>query len=144
MLDLQTLTTRGRTKRKKVGRGTGSGHGKTSGRGNKGQKSRAGGTKGKHFEGGQTPLYRRLPKKRGFTNHFRVSYSVINLTDLDKNFTGTVGVADFEKAGLIKTGEKIKVLGNGKISKAMDVTAHAFSKSAIKAIEAAQGKATKC
>jgi large subunit ribosomal protein L15 len=144
MLDLQTLTTRGKTKSKKVGRGTSSGHGKTSGRGNKGQKSRAGGTKGKHFEGGQTPLYRRLPKKRGFNNFFRVEYSVINLSDLDKNFKGTVGIVDFEKAGLIKSGEKIKVLGMGKLTKAIDVTAHAFSKSAIKAIEAAQGKATKC
>ena len=103
MLDLTSLKPKFRKKAKKVGRGTSSGHGKTCGRGNKGQKSRSGGTKGKRFEGGQTPLYRRLPKKRGFKNYpFRVEYKSVNLADLDKRFEGSVGIAEFEKAGLIK------------------------------------------
>jgi len=144
MLNFQTIKPKYIKKRKRVGRGTGSGHGKTSGRGNKGQKSRSGGTKGKRFEGGQTPLYRRLPKKRGFKNiPFRVEYKPLNLTDLDK-FNGDVGIADFVKAGIIKANEKIKILGSGKLSKALNVTAHGFSASAKKAIEAAQGKAIKC
>ncbi|HVN67241.1 MAG TPA: 50S ribosomal protein L15 [Candidatus Sulfotelmatobacter sp.] len=114
-----------RQKRKRVARGTGSGHGKTAGRGHKGQKSRAGGTKGKRFEGGQTPLYRRLPK-RGFSNYpFKKEYQIFNLADLSK-----IGKAE----GLIK------VLGQGEVKEALTVSAHKFSAAAKKKIEAAGGK----
>ncbi len=144
MLDLKSLKTRSITKRKRVGRGTSSGHGKTAGRGHKGQKSRAGGTKGKHFEGGQTPLYRRLPKKRGFKNYpFRVEYVAVNLSDLEL-FNEKVGIEDLIAAGILKEGEKAKILGGGKISKALAVTAHAFSKSAEEAIKKSGGKTVKC
>jgi large subunit ribosomal protein L15 len=113
-------------KKKKVGRGTSSGHGKTCGRGHKGQKSRAGGTKGSRFEGGQTPLYRRLPK-RGFKNYpFRKEYLIFNLNDLSKIK---------EAKGLIK------VLGRGEVKEPVTVSAHKFSASAKKKIEAAGGKA---
>ena len=114
-----------RKKRKRVARGTGSGHGKTACRGHKGQKSRAGGTKGKRFEGGQTPLYRRLPK-RGFKNYpFKKEYQIFNLSDLSK-----IGQA----SGLIK------VLGQGEVKEPLTVSAHKFSASAKKKIEAAGGK----
>src|SRR3989339_1694899 len=114
---------KGSTKNKKrVGRGTSSGWGKTCGRGHKGQKSRSGGTKGVRFEGGQTPLYRRLPK-RGFKNYpFRKEYSIFNLSDLSKIKEAT---------GLIK------VLGNGELKEAVTVSAHKFSASAKKKMEAA-------
>jgi large subunit ribosomal protein L15 len=113
-------------KKKRVGRGTSSGLGKTCGRGHKGQKSRAGGTKGRRFEGGQTPIYRRLPK-RGFKNYpFRVRYSIFNLSQLDK----------------IKEAEGlIKVLGVGEVKEPVTVSAHKFSAAAKKKIEAAGGKA---
>lgn len=116
-------------KRKRVGRGTSSGHGKTCGRGHKGQKSRSGGTKGARFEGGQTPLYRRLPK-RGFKNYpFRKRYQVFSLLNLPK----------IEKAK--EEGKLIKVLGGGEIKEPVTVSAHKFSASARKKIEAAGGKA---
>src|SRR3989339_1824791 len=108
MFDLKSLKTNGKTKKKRVGRGTASGHGKTCCRGNKGQKSRSGGTKGAFFEGGQTPLYRRLPKKRGFKNYpFRQVFQIINLDGLNK-FEGQAGLKEFQDAGLMKSGEKIK------------------------------------
>ena len=120
-------------KKKRVGRGTGSGFGKTCGRGHKGQKSRTGGTKGPRFEGGQTPLYRRLPK-RGFRNYpFRKEYAVLNVSDLNK-FEGEVGKETLRIAGLLK------ILGEGEIKKALTVKADRFSRSAKKKIEAAGGK----
>ena len=107
--------------------------GKTCGRGHKGQKSRSGGTKGLHFEGGQTPLYRRLPK-RGFKNYpFKKQYSVINVEDLNK-FEGEVSKEILKVAGLLK------ILGNGEIKKALTIKADKFSQSAKKKIEAAGGK----
>ena len=113
-------------KRKRVGRGTSSGHGKTACRGHKGQTSRAGGTKGRRFEGGQTPLYRRLPK-RGFKNTtFRIEYEIFNLGQLDQLARAT---------GLIK------VLGSGEVKGSPTVSAHKFSAAAVKKIEAAGGKA---
>lgn len=119
--------------KKRVGRGTGSGTGKTCGRGHKGQKSRSGGTKGLHFEGGQTPLYRRLPK-RGFRNYpFSKTYSVINVGDLNE-FDGDVSRETLQITGLFK------VLGNGELKKALNVSADKFSASAKKKIEAAGGK----
>jgi len=120
-------------KKKRVGRGTGSGTGKTCGRGHKGQRSRSGGTKGLHFEGGQTPLYRRLPK-RGFKNYpFSKTYSVINVGDLNK-FDGDVNKETLQITGLFK------VLGNGELKKALSIKADKFSASAKKKIEAAGGK----
>jgi large subunit ribosomal protein L15 len=132
----------GANKRKKrVGRGTASGHGKTAGRGMKGQKARAGGNIPPGFEGGQLPLYRRLPKKRGFTNIFRVEYSVINLDRLGDFKAGSeVDPVVMAEAGFIKSpGELIKVLGRGEIKKALTISAHKFSASAREKIEAAGG-----
>jgi len=132
----------GANKRKKrVGRGTASGHGKTAGRGMKGQKARAGGNIPPGFEGGQLPLYRRLPKKRGFTNIFRVEYSVINLDRLGDFKAGSeVDPVTMAEAGFIKSpGELIKVLGRGEIKKALTISAHKFSASAREKIEAAGG-----
>lgn len=131
-----------RTKSKRVGRGIGSGLGKTSGRGQKGQKSRSGGGKGPHFEGGQTPLQRRLPK-RGFTNIFKKVYSEVKLEDLNRFEGGTIVTPEkMVEAGLVrKTGpDGVKVLGNGDIEKALTVKAHGFTKSAAAKIEAAGGK----
>ncbi|NQU17348.1 MAG: 50S ribosomal protein L15 [Candidatus Saganbacteria bacterium] len=135
MLDLSNLKNK-RKKFKRVGRGTGSGHGKTCCRGHKGQKSRSGGTKGRHFEGGQTPLYRRLPKKRGFKNLlFKKEYAVVNLFDLEKHE---------KEISFAKAKQPVKVLGNGEISKAIKVTAAAFSKSAKAKIEKAGGSVVVC
>ena len=129
-------------KTKRVGRGVGSGSGKTSGKGHKGQKARSGGVKGAGFEGGQMPLQRRIPK-RGFTNIFRKEYAVVNLTDLDK-----MGGADLVtpeilmQKGLIKDLKMgIKILGMGELKSKLTVRAHKFSKSAIDKIQAAGGKA---
>ena len=134
----------GLKKKKRVGRGTSSGHGKTACRGHKGQKSRSGGTKGVRFEGGQTPIYRRIPKKRGFKNYyFRTLYREINLAALSK-FTGEVKVPDLVKAGFLSEGEKIKVLGTGDVSIPLTVHAHRFTKSAKDKIEKAGGKAIQC
>jgi len=131
-------------KKKRVGRGTSSGHGKTSCRGHKGQKSRSGGTKGVRFEGGQTPIYRRVPKKRGFKNYyFRTFYREINLDKLNK-FIGEVKVENLIKAGFLNEGEKIKVLGGGEILKPLTVHAHKFAKSAKDKIEKAGGKTILC
>ncbi|MHB0970513.1 MAG: 50S ribosomal protein L15 [Thermoanaerobaculia bacterium] len=126
--------------RKRVGRGPGSGHGKTAGRGEKGQKSRSGFSRMKGFEGGQMPLHRRLPK-RGFTNIFKVEYSVVNLADLDRFDAGaTVDLAALRQAGLIKGAKvKVKVLGNGELTKKLNVHAEKFSKTAREKIEAAGG-----
>lgn len=128
---------------KRVGRGTGSGHGKTAGRGSKGQLSRSGGGKGPAFEGGQTPIYRRLPK-RGFNNKFKVEYSVVNVGDLEACFEACekVTVDALKKRGLVRGYDaRVKILGNGEISKALDVQVHKFSESAIEKIKAAGGSA---
>ena len=128
--------------RKRVGRGPGSGLGKTSGRGENGQKSRSGYSRKAGFEGGQLPLYRRLPK-RGFSNaKFKTEYAVINLSDLNKFEDGaTVNAAALKEAGIIKKElDGVKVLGNGAIEKKLTVQAAKFSKSAVAAIEAAGGK----
>lgn len=124
--------------RKRVGRGIGSGLGGYSGKGGKGQTQRSGGGIRRGFEGGQTPLHRRLPKF-GFTNEsFATHYEIINLTQLDK-MSGEVTIESLHAAGLVGRGP-YKVLGNGKITKALTVKAHKFSESAKKAIEAAGGK----
>ncbi len=135
----------GSNKRKKrLGRGMASGHGKTSGRGMKGQGARSGGVKGPYFEGGQLPLVRRLPFKRGFTNIFRVEYKPVNVELLQDCFgegfeevTPELLVA----ARVIKASDKaVAILGNGEITAALTVKAHRFSKSAKEKIEAAGGK----
>jgi ribosomal protein L15, bacterial/organelle len=128
------------TKRK--GRGVGSGQGKTSGRGHKGMKARSGGSVRPGFEGGQMPLYRKLPH-RGFNNaNFRVEYSVVNLCCIAELGLSEVSRDDLVKAGLVRANSKlVKILGNGKISKAVVITADKFSESAVKKIEAAGGKA---
>jgi len=128
-------------KRKRVGRGPGSGNGKTAGRGHKGQRSRSGYSRRYGFEGGQMPLVRRIPK-RGFTNIFRVGYQVVNLRDLDKHFSDgeTVTVEGLTEKGLIRGGKKpVKVLAAGEFSKKLTVQVHAFSKTAQATIEAAGG-----
>jgi large subunit ribosomal protein L15 len=126
--------------KKRVGRGPGSGHGKTASRGEKGQKSRSGYSRQLGFEGGQMPLHRRLPK-RGFTNIFKKDYAVVNLADLERFDNGaTVDEAALRQAGLVKgRNDGIKVLGNGKLSKKLTVSATKFSATAKQAIEAAGG-----
>lgn len=129
--------------RKRVGRGVGSGLGKTSGRGQKGQNSRSGGGVRPGFEGGQSPLFRRLPK-RGFSNaRFKTTYAVINLSDLDKFEEGaTVTPELLKEMGLIKQSlDGIKVLGNGTLTKKLNVKAHKFSSVAKEQIEKLGGKA---
>ncbi len=128
-------------KRKRVGRGPGSGHGKTSCRGHKGQKSRSGSKTRSWFEGGQMPLQRRVPK-RGFTNIFRKSYQTVNVGELERLKKDKVSPEILLKARLIrKRNMELKVLGNGNVTKPLEVTAHAFSKSAKEKLEAAGGKA---
>ncbi len=126
--------------RKRVGRGPGSGNGKTAGRGEKGQKSRSGFSRALGFEGGQMPLHRRLPK-RGFTNIFKTEYAVVNVSDLERFDNGaTVDEGVLRKAGLVKgRNEGIKVLGDGTLTKKLTVHATKFSASARKQIEAAGG-----
>ena len=123
------------------GRGAGSGNGKTAGKGHKGQNARSGGGVRPGFEGGQLPLYRKLPK-RGFTNRFATQYAIVNLADLDVFENGAVIDLDTLVAnGMIKkTYDGLKVLGDGEITKAFTVKANAFSKSAQEKIEAAGGR----
>jgi large subunit ribosomal protein L15 len=126
--------------RKRVGRGPGSGHGKTAGRGSKGQKSRTGYRHQRGFEGGQMPLHRRLPK-RGFTNIFRVEYDIVNLSDLDRFDAGAaVNPETLSALRLARKNRPVKILGDGKIQKALTVSAHKFSASAKAGIEAAGGR----
>lgn len=129
-----------RRRAKRLGRGTGSGHGKTSGRGQKGQGARSGGKKQPWFEGGQTPLQRRLPK-RGFRNPFKEEYAIVNVSTLAKFEEGaTVTPELLGERGIVKgTGVKVKVLGDGELGHALQVHAHAFSKSAVEKIKAAGG-----
>ncbi len=129
--------------RKRIGRGAGSGQGKTAGKGHKGQKARAGRGMRPGFEGGQMPLQRRLPK-RGFNNIFRTEMAIVNLSALDKAFEAgeTVTVDALVAKGLVKKVlDGVKVLGNGELSKALTVQVNAFSESAKQKIEAAGGKA---
>jgi large subunit ribosomal protein L15 len=131
-------------RKKRVGCGEGGGHGKTSGRGGKGQSARSGSSIRPGFEGGQMPLYRKLPH-RGFNNYeFRTEIAVVNLRDLaglDESVT-KVDAEQLAKAGLIRGGEKsVKVLGDGEITRALEVTAAKFSESAKAKIEKAGGKA---
>jgi large subunit ribosomal protein L15 len=129
------------TNKKRVGRGMGSGMGKTSTRGHKGQGSRSGSSLMRGFEGGQMPLHRRLPK-RGFTNIFRTEYTVLNLDRLVELGESELTIEFFAAKGLIKKHEGLlKVLGNGELTKAITVHAHKFSKSAQEKIEKAGGKA---
>jgi large subunit ribosomal protein L15 len=130
-----------RSSRKRVGRGIGSGLGKTSGRGQKGQHSRSGGGKAPYFEGGQTPLVRRLPK-RGFTNIFQLQYAEVNVGELNCFEPGTVVTPQLLKeAGLVKKiKDGIKILGDGELNHALTVQAHKFTKSATAKIEEAGGK----
>lgn len=130
-------------KRKRIGRGPGSGHGKTACRGHKGQKSRSGSKTRSWFEGGQMPLQRRVPK-RGFTNIFRKEYQIVNVGDLDKIKASPITSEKLYNARLIrKKGGLLKVLGNGDVSKAVETQAHKFSKQAIQKLEEAGGKAIK-
>ena len=124
------------------GRGAGSGNGKTAGRGHKGQNARSGGGVRPGFEGGQLPIYRRLPK-RGFTNHFAKEYSVVNIEALNRFENGSVvDVETLTQAGLINAvKDGIKILGSGDITKKLTVKANIFSASAKEKIEAAGGKA---
>jgi len=127
-------------KPKRVGRGPGSGHGKTSTRGHKGQKARSGGSVRRGFEGGQMPLQRRLPK-RGFTNIFRKQYSVVNVKDLAGFGDGeAITPESLKEKGLIKTRQPVKILGEGELTKKITVKAHKFSQTAIQKIEASGGK----
>jgi len=140
MAELHDLSpTRGSHRdRKRKGRGPGSGNGKTAGRGQKGQKSRSGASIPAYFEGGQMPLVRRIPK-RGFTPLTRIEYQVVNVRDLDR-FDADVDPAALKRAGLVRSTRKpVKILGNGELTKALIVEAHAFSKSAREKIEAAGG-----
>jgi large subunit ribosomal protein L15 len=130
-----------RKNRKRVGRGPGSGTGKTSGRGHKGAGQRSGYRRKAGHEGGQMPLFRRLPK-RGFANIFRKEYQVINIVDLSRFEPGEVTLETLRNAGLIrKPNAPVKLLGNGEVDKAYTVKVNAFSKSAVEKLEKAGGKA---
>ena len=126
----------------RLGRGQGSGNGKTAGKGSKGQKARSGGLRKVGFEGGQTPLARRLPK-RGFTNYTRKEYAIVNLDQLNRFAEGTeVTPALLHDTGLVKNlKDGLKVLGEGELEKKLTVKANKFSKSAVALIEKAGGKA---
>lgn len=127
--------------KKRVGRGVGSGMGKTSTRGHKGQNARPGGLGRTNFEGGQTPLFKRLPK-RGFTNLSRKEYAVVNLGDINNKFEAgaVVDYAALVEAGLVKKEyEGVKILGNGELDKALTIKAKKFSKSAVEKIQAVGG-----
>ena len=126
-------------KRKRVGRGMGSGMGKTSTRGHKGQRSRSGSRMLRGFEGGQMPLHRRMPK-RGFTNVFRKEYSIVNLEALAALGETTITPDVLRQAGVIKTKHPVKILGDGDLKAALTVHAHKFSKSAQEKITRAGGK----
>lgn len=131
-------------KRKRVGRGRGSGLGKTCGRGQKGQKSRSGVTNIRAFEGGQTPLYVRLPR-RGFNNIFAVKYIPLNFVQIQSYidsglFGNAITIDDLVKVGIIKRGQLVKILNKGKCPKGLKIEAHAFSKSALDSLAASKGE----
>ena len=128
--------------RKRIGRGPGSGYGKTAGRGMNGQKSRSGYSRKRGFEGGQMPLSRRVPK-RGFTNIFKKQYAIINLDTIEKTGLEEIKLEDFiEKKLARNNGCKIKILGDGKLTRKVHVHAHKFSKTAEEKIKKAGGKIT--
>jgi large subunit ribosomal protein L15 len=130
-----------RKKKKRVGRGPGSGRGKTSGRGTKGQKSISGYSRKLGFEGGQMPLVRRVPK-RGFTNIFRREFSEVNIDKLNKINKKTIKIEDLIQNGIVKKkSQPVKILGNGDMTSPKTIYAHKFSQSAKKKIEKAGGKA---
>lgn len=131
-----------RKPRKRVGRGNGSGHGSTAGRGDKGQLSRAGGGKGPGFEGGQNPLHMRMPKLPGFTNHFRVEFAIVNVSRLEEKFAaGDVVDIDalFDKRLIKSKTMPVKILGDGDITKSLTVKIDKISGPARAKIEAAGG-----
>lgn len=138
--ELQPLS--GPRQPKRVGRGIGSGHGKTATRGHKGQKARSGGGVRRGFEGGQMPLVRRLPK-RGFTNIFKKQFSLVNVKQLERFNPGTVVTPELLlEEGLIRDlKDGVKVLGDGEIDRPLTVRAHAFSETAVRKLEAAGGRA---
>ena len=130
-------------RRRRVGRGIGSGHGKTCGRGHKGSLSRSGASPGSFYEGGRIPLFRKLPK-RGFSNYkFANHYEIINVSQLEKFNEGeTIGIKQLADAGLLENPKsKVKILGNGDLTKSLKVIAHKFSKTAKQKIEASGGTA---
>jgi large subunit ribosomal protein L15 len=131
-------------KRQRVGRGDASGRGSYSTRGMKGQKSRSGGGVRRGFEGGQLPLVKRMPHLRGFTNIFKIPYSVVNVESLEGFESGSnIGPQDLKLSGLIRSNSpRIKILGEGSITKSLSVSAHSFSKSARTKIEQAGGQVT--
>ena len=131
-----------RAKVKRLGRGTASGQGGTSGKGHKGQNARSGGNVRSGFEGGQMPLYRRLPK-RGFKNPFRVTYQTLNLSTIYSVFAdkAEILIEDLYLSGLVGRDMPIKILGDGEAGKALKITAHKFSKQAVEKITAAGGEA---
>lgn len=141
-LNEMTYTEGARRERKRIGRGHGSGNGKTAGKGHKGQNARSGGGVRLGFEGGQTPLARRLPK-RGFTNFNRKEYAIVNVESLNVFEDGTVVTPELLKeTGLVKKElDGVKVLGNGELTKKLTVQANKFSASATTVIEQAGGKA---
>ncbi len=143
-MDLATLKPTTRKKLKRVGRGNGSGKGKTCGRGHKGQQARSGGGVPAYFEGGQMPLYRRLPI-RGFNNaRFKKSYQLVSIADLARFEAGEVSATEFFAAGLISSENKpVKILGDGEIKVALKVKADKFSKSAIEKIKTQGGEIIK-
>lgn len=128
--------------RKRVGRGVGSGTGKTSGRGTKGQKSRTGGSISRYFQGGQNPIHKQLPYKRGFTNIFRVEYNTVDLDQLELFEAGSEVTVEllFARRMARKRRWGVKILGDGELTKPLTVRAHKFSKSARAKIEAAGGR----
>lgn len=129
-------------KRKRVGRGMSSGMGKTSSRGMNGQRSRSGSVRRPWFEGGQMPLYRRVPK-RGFNNHFRCEYQIVNVSTLEKLALSDINIKILSEKGVIDNDvAPVKILGNGELTKAINVEANAVSESAKKKIEKAGGKIT--
>ncbi|HPE29187.1 MAG TPA: 50S ribosomal protein L15 [Candidatus Mcinerneyibacteriales bacterium] len=128
-------------KSRRVGRGNGSGWGCTAGRGNNGQKARAGYSRRFGFEGGQMPLYRRVPK-RGFKNPFRVEYDIVNVGDLARIEAEVITVEEMKKSGLVRiNADLVKILGEGDLEKPVTVEAHRFSQTAREKIEKAGGKA---
>ena len=144
MLNFEITSVAGRHKRRRrVGRGTGTGRGKTCGRGHKGSGSRAGATSLSLYEGGQMPLFRRLPK-RGFNNFkFETKYKIVNVSQLERfNEGADVGIEQLSDAGLIDSlKNKVKILGDGELTKSLQVTAHKFSKTAEQKIIASGGTA---
>lgn len=130
-----------RASTKRLGRGTASGQGSTSGKGHKGQNARSGGGVAPWFEGGQMRLYRRLPK-RGFKNPFRTEYQVVNIGDISVKFdTAEISLDDLYSSGLVRAGLPVKILAAGDVNRAIKITAHKFSAQAAEKISAAGGEA---